>query len=210
MAAVLAGRLCAWHATSSSHQHAGPAAPDAVSSDALSLHVPNSPPAACSHVTDAGVARLALLPRLELLNLGGCARVTGSTLGGFGAHGALTGLSLTSCVALTDAGLAEAARIGSLRHLDVSGCGRVTDEGAAALGALRRLGRLSLRGNPKCTDRCGPGAVGSVSRGACKSLLLTACARSTPTCRKVARCCPVSSQLAGGAPHVIDLHPEPH
>ncbi len=153
------------------------------SPDALTVHVSNLLPAACSHVTDAGVARLALLPRLELLNLGGCARVTGSTLGGFGAHGALTGLSLASCVALTDAGLAEAARIGSLRHLDVSGCGRVTDEGAAALGALRRLGRLSLRGNPKCTDRCGQGTVGSVPRTVTPASRLLSYAQNRRTVR---------------------------
>ncbi|PNH11772.1 SCF E3 ubiquitin ligase complex F-box protein grrA [Tetrabaena socialis] len=126
---------------------------------------------ACNHVTDVGVARLALLPRLELLDLGGCNRVTGATLGAFASScpgspsgsssassggapgGCLHTLLLASCVGLTDEGLAAAALVGSLRVLDVSGCGRLSDEGVVALGALRRLNKLSLRGSPKCSDR---------------------------------------------------------
>ncbi len=41
----------------------------------------SQPPAACSHLTDAGVASLACLPGLTLLDLGGCGRLEGAALG---------------------------------------------------------------------------------------------------------------------------------
>ncbi|GLI61492.1 hypothetical protein VaNZ11_003818 [Volvox africanus] len=108
---------------------------------------------ACNHITDAGVARLALLPRLEYLDLGGCNRITGRTLSAFATHGSLQTLLLGNCANFTDSGLKAASTVGSLRVVDVSGCSRLTDVGAMSLGSLRRLVRLSLRSNSKCSDR---------------------------------------------------------
>ncbi|GIL54403.1 hypothetical protein Vafri_9805 [Volvox africanus] len=108
---------------------------------------------ACNHITDAGIARLALLPRLEYLDLGGCNRITGRTLSAFATHGSLQTLLLANCANFTDSGLKAASTIGSLRAVDVSGCNRLTDAGTMSLGSLRRLSRLSLRSNSKCSDR---------------------------------------------------------
>ncbi len=70
-------------------------------------------------ITDAGLARLSVLPGLTRLNLSSCN--------------------------ITNQGLSHLAALKKLEHLDLSYCNRISDEGLRALKSLNRLAYLDLQ-----------------------------------------------------------------
>jgi F-box and leucine-rich repeat protein 14 len=82
-------------------------------------------------VTDAGLASVARLGRLQSLRVG---------------------MTHSDPAAVTDRGLESLSKLGDLRTLDLAGFGKITDEGIAHLSKLARLARLSLLNCSNVTD----------------------------------------------------------
>eukprot|EP00803_Ostreobium_quekettii_P002845 evm.model.scf_901.2 EVM.evm.TU.scf_901.2 scf_901:10908-12392(-) len=123
----------------------------------------------CCQVTDAGMAAVATLPQLELLNFAMSDDLPCVTNAGFGALAALTGLTvldLSGCMCSNLAPMAAMPRLAhldlygaevsdgdvrhlagatALEHLDLTGC-RLGDEGVRVLSALPRISHLDLSG----------------------------------------------------------------
>lgn len=93
------------------------------------------------HVTDRGIARISVLPRLTHLNLSG-ARVTDSSCRKLSGSKCLEVLSADG-TAITDVGLAELVAIRTLRELWLRNT-RVTPDGAASFRTKRPDVRLYL------------------------------------------------------------------
>jgi len=96
-----------------------------------------------SRITDAGLADLPALPKLESLDLSGTA-VSDSGLACLARFPALGQLNLSD-TAIGDAGLAPIAGLADLADLDLTET-RVSDAGLGQLAACRKLERLVLAG----------------------------------------------------------------
>ena len=94
-------------------------------------------------ITDAGFAFLSALPRLRHLTLP--ASVTDATLARLTKLQKLESLSVQGCHGITDAGLSQIAGLSALTALDLGGT-RVLDAGIPMLGWLANLRTLSLAG----------------------------------------------------------------
>jgi hypothetical protein len=99
-----------------------------------------------------GLARLAGLPQLRLLDLCGCRRITDAALAEIGRLTQLQNLDLSKCEHISDEGLRHLAGLTQLQWLDLSGCPQITDAGLASLAALVRLQSLDLAGCHQITD----------------------------------------------------------
>ena len=106
-------------------------------------------------MTDEGVSCLGSLPRLTSVNLGGCSRVSGNSLGSL-ASGCphLAFLVLDDCSALKDGAMQHVGCMAALHSLSLAGCAGVGDEGLQVLGGLCRLSSLTIGALPLVTDRC--------------------------------------------------------
>ncbi len=102
-------------------------------------------------VTDAGLSRLAGLdlPRLQILQLGSCDRLTDAGIEHIARIESLTSLSLYACPGVTDAGLGYIANLDLLEGLDLRGCEGISDAGLDRLAAMQNLKVLRLGG---CTN----------------------------------------------------------
>jgi hypothetical protein len=87
-------------------------------------------------VTDAGVATLGGLDRLQTLDCQACVQLTDLCVTALAALPSLCALSLAHCTQFTAAGLASLAASSSLRSLDLRGCGRVGWEVSMKLAAI--------------------------------------------------------------------------
>lgn len=111
----------------------------------------------CVKIGDTGVRALARgCPRLRVLLLTACARVTDESLCllGSGALRRLESAKVSACPRVTDAGLTALARACStLQHLDIHGCELVGDAGIVALatGACSGLRRVVFTRCPRIT-----------------------------------------------------------
>lgn len=111
----------------------------------------------CVKIGDPGVRALVRgCPRLRVLLLTACARVTDESLRllGSGALRRLESAKVSACPRVTDAGLSALSRACStLQHLDIHGCELVGDAGITALanGACTSLRRVVLTRCPRIT-----------------------------------------------------------
>jgi hypothetical protein len=128
----------------------------------------------CHYLTDVGVNSLCSLPRITLLDLGACPKLTDAA-----AHKiaesltTLRTLRLAHCAKLTDAAAAAVSSLPVLEHLDLCNCRRLTTAlplqrassllttlhlastavtHVSALSELKKLRELDLAGCPQLTD----------------------------------------------------------
>lgn len=94
-----------------------------------------------THITDAGVARLARLPDVEKLSLNYNERLTCSGVASFRGHPRLRSLWLES-TALTDEALAVVASLPALDELSIRDCHQLTDRSIDTLAQCRKLKKL--------------------------------------------------------------------
>jgi hypothetical protein len=95
-------------------------------------------------LTDAGIAELAALQRLESLIIGPVPRMTDAAMRSFLDLAELRSLSLSGAGAITDAGLEMLSRHKKLVTLAVGDATEITDAGLLHLRALSGLRRLDL------------------------------------------------------------------
>jgi hypothetical protein len=103
-----------------------------------------------TNITGKGVARLHLLPKLEVLNVQGMTAVNDVTLRTISNGTRLKSLNFHDCKDITDAGVACLAPLNNLERLDLSTT-QVTDAGLAHLSRMSEMRLLSLA-NTRVTD----------------------------------------------------------
>ena len=101
-------------------------------------------------ITDAGIARLAELPRLHFLWLSNLP-ITDQTVKVISQMPGLDAVAVQACVNITDAGLAPLANLPRLRELNVYGT-NITDAGLEIISRLKQLETLNISECPKITD----------------------------------------------------------
>lgn len=96
-------------------------------------------------ITDAGVAHLGTMERLEYLDLRACAQLTDAGLGGLTLGLSVEHLNLMGNDGITDAGLLRLREIPGLQIVSLGGCSNITPEGVAALQAALPAARVTKR-----------------------------------------------------------------
>ncbi len=94
-------------------------------------------------ISDAGIAHLVGLTRLEVLSVNDCDSLTSACIAQLKVHKRLTTLKLGG-IALDDSSLKQVAELDSLQSLSLCACLKVTDDGVASLAASKSLRTLDL------------------------------------------------------------------
>jgi hypothetical protein len=103
-------------------------------------------------ITDADLAHRKGLAKLERLNLYGCYNISDAGFAHLKGLTKLEWLNLYGCHNITDAGLAHMKGLTKLEQLDIRHCCKITDAGLAHLKGLTKLERLEIRDCAKITD----------------------------------------------------------
>ncbi|MCP4375551.1 MAG: hypothetical protein GY794_05175 [bacterium] len=124
----------------------------AICKEMLDQNIPGLKISRRNKITDAGLAHLKGLTKLERLDLEDCVNITDAGLARLKGLTTLEHLGLWSCYNITDAGLAHLKVLTKLERLDLLCCDNITDAGLAHLKELTKLGTLKLSGCDKITD----------------------------------------------------------
>ena len=106
----------------------------------------------CRYITDAGLAHLKGLTKLEQLNVRDCDKLTDAGLAHLKGLTKLERLNISWCDNITGAGLVHLKGLTKLERLDIGWCYKLTDAGLVHLKGLTTLEWLDLAGGAKITD----------------------------------------------------------
>jgi len=117
------------------------------SSEELRSLDPDTASLTASALSDHDLSRIAVLPKLRVLNLANSPNITGNGLAGLASCAMLEELNLYGCGRVDDAGMAGIGGMAKLRALDVSHTA-VSDAGLRSIGRMASLESLHLCGLP--------------------------------------------------------------
>jgi F-box/leucine-rich repeat protein 14 len=105
-------------------------------------------------LTDAGLSKLTLFNKLEVLNIGGCHQISDAGVAVLGGMPTLRKVDLGGLTKLTDEGVGVLSKMKQLTHLKLFQSDRITDKGLCnGLKDLQQLQELVVGAFPKLKDQ---------------------------------------------------------